>query len=49
MLVRPLDPDDYLAVAAVFAEGIATGLATFETVPPTWEKWTPITCGSIAS
>ena len=39
MLVRPLDPDDYLAVAAVFAEGIATGLATFETVPPTWEKW----------
>ena len=39
MLVRPLDPDDYPAVAAVFAEGIATGLATFETVPPTWEKW----------
>ena len=39
MLVRPLDLDDYPAVAAVFAEGIATGLATFETVPPTWEKW----------
>ena len=39
MLVRPLDPDDYPAVAAVFAEGIATGLATFETVPPTWEEW----------
>ena len=39
MLVRALDPDDYPAVAAVFAEGIATGLATFETVPPTWEKW----------
>jgi L-amino acid N-acyltransferase YncA len=39
VLVRPLDPDDYPAVAAVFAEGIATGLATFETVPPTWEKW----------
>ena len=26
VLVRPLDPDDYPAVAAVFAEGIATGL-----------------------
>ena len=39
MLVRALDPDDYPAVAAVFAEGIATGLATFETVAPTWEKW----------
>jgi L-amino acid N-acyltransferase YncA len=39
VLVRPLDPDDYPAVAAVFAEGIATGLATFETVPPTWETW----------
>jgi phosphinothricin acetyltransferase len=37
--VRPLDPDDYPAVAAVFAEGIATGLATFETSVPTWEEW----------
>ena len=39
MLVRPLDPDDYPAVAAVFAEGIATGLATFETAVPSWEEW----------
>ena len=39
MLVRPLDPDDYPAVAAVFAEGIATGLATFETKVPGWEEW----------
>ena len=39
MLVRALDPDDYPAVAAVFAEGIATGLATFETAAPTWEEW----------
>ena len=39
MLVRPLDPDDYSAVAAVFAEGIATGLATFETEVPAWDEW----------
>jgi L-amino acid N-acyltransferase YncA len=39
VLVRPLDPDDYPAVAGVFAEGIATGLATFETSVPTWEEW----------
>ena len=39
MLVRPLDPDDYPAVADVFAEGIATGRATFETHVPTWEEW----------
>jgi len=37
--VRPLDPEDYPAVAAVFAEGIATGRATFETVVPSWEEW----------
>jgi L-amino acid N-acyltransferase YncA len=39
VLVRPLHPDDYPAVAAVFAEGIATGLATFETEVPGWDEW----------
>ena len=39
MDVRPLVPDDYPAVAAIFAEGIATGLATFETTVPSWEDW----------
>ena len=39
MLVRPFDPRDYPAVAAVFAEGIATGRATFETAVPSWEEW----------
>jgi L-amino acid N-acyltransferase YncA len=39
VLVRPLDPTDYPAVAAVFAEGIATGRATFETTVPSWEEW----------
>ena len=39
MLIRPLHPDDYPAVAAVFAEGIATGRATFETDVPDWDEW----------
>jgi len=39
VLVRPLHPDDYPAVAAVFAEGIATGVATFETEIPGWDEW----------
>ena len=39
MLVRPLQQQGYPAVAAVFAEGIATGRATFETTVPTWEEW----------
>ena len=39
MRVRPFDPADYPAAAAVFAEGIATGLATFETTVPSWEEW----------
>ena len=34
-----MTPGDYDAVAAIFAEGIATGLATFETEVPTWEEW----------
>ena len=39
MLVRPLLPSDWPAVAAIFAEGIATGDATFETMVPAWEDW----------
>jgi phosphinothricin acetyltransferase len=37
--VRPLTPRDWPAVAAIFAEGIATGHATFETAVPSWEVW----------
>jgi L-amino acid N-acyltransferase YncA len=37
--VRPLRPDDYPAVAAIFADGIATRVATFETTVPSWEEW----------
>jgi phosphinothricin acetyltransferase len=37
--VRPLLPSDWPAVASIFAEGIATGLATFEQSVPSWEEW----------
>lgn len=39
MRIRPLLPSDYPAVAAIFAEGIATRQATFETAVPSWEEW----------
>ena len=39
MIIRPLLSSDWPAVAAIFAEGIATGDATFETTVPTWEDW----------
>jgi L-amino acid N-acyltransferase YncA len=37
--VRALSAEDFPAVAAIFAEGIATGVATFETVVPSWQEW----------
>lgn len=37
--VRALRPADWTAVAGIYAEGIATGNATFETEVPTWERW----------
>lgn len=36
---RPMRPEDWPAVAAVYAEGIATGNATFETDVPAYEQW----------
>jgi phosphinothricin acetyltransferase len=37
--VRDLLPLDWEEVAAIYAEGIATGVASFETAPPSWEAW----------
>ena len=39
IVVRALNPDDWPAVREIYLEGIATGLATFETEAPSWEKW----------
>ena len=38
-VVRDLRPEDWPRVAAVYAEGIRTGNATFETGVPSWEAW----------
>jgi phosphinothricin acetyltransferase len=37
--VRDLLPLDWEEVAAIYAEGISTGVASFETEPPSWESW----------
>jgi L-amino acid N-acyltransferase YncA len=39
MQIRDLTPPDWREVAAIFQDGIDSGLATFETEPPTWEAW----------
>ena len=38
-LVRPMTDTDWPAVEAIYAAGIATGNATFETVPPSWSRF----------
>jgi L-amino acid N-acyltransferase YncA len=38
-VIRPLTAADYPAVAAVYDEGIATRMATFETAVPAWADW----------
>jgi phosphinothricin acetyltransferase len=37
--IRSLDPSDWPAVRRIYAQGVATGAATFETEPPTWEQF----------
>jgi L-amino acid N-acyltransferase YncA len=37
--ISPLRADHWDAVARIYAEGIATGHATFETEVPRWERW----------
>lgn len=37
--VRPLDSADWAAVETIYREGIATGNATFEAEPPSWEQF----------
>jgi L-amino acid N-acyltransferase YncA len=38
-VVRRMRDDDWPGVLAIYAEGIATGNATFETETPTFEQW----------
>ena len=37
--LRAMTPDDWPAVARIYAEGLATGDASFETEPPSWDVW----------
>ncbi len=37
--VRSMSPSDWPVVARIYADGIATGVATFETEVPPWDTW----------
>jgi phosphinothricin acetyltransferase len=39
LTIEPLRAEDWPAVRAIYAAGIETGNATFETEPPDWERW----------
>lgn len=40
MLLRSLTPSDWPLIKRIYEEGLATGMATFETAaPPNWEAW----------
>jgi phosphinothricin acetyltransferase len=39
MFIREMEAADWPAVRTIYAEGIATGNATFETKPPEWADW----------
>lgn len=37
--IDAMRPEDWPSVSAIYAEGLATGNATFETEVPDWEQW----------
>ncbi len=37
--IEPMTADDWPSVRAIYEEGMATGLGTFETAAPSWEQW----------
>jgi L-amino acid N-acyltransferase YncA len=39
IVIGPMTADDGPAVLEIYAQGIATGFATFETVVPEWRAW----------
>ena len=40
LVVEPMTDDDGPAVLDIYGQGIAAGVATFETVVPEWRAWT---------
>jgi phosphinothricin acetyltransferase len=39
VVVEPMRPEDWPRVREIYAEGIATGDATFDDEPPEWDAW----------
>ncbi|MFM2392121.1 MAG: hypothetical protein RLZZ546_98 [Bacteroidota bacterium] len=39
MEIRSMNSFDWEAVKSIYESGIETGIATFETSAPSWEKW----------
>lgn len=39
MQIRPMHPEDWPEVARIYAEGMASGMATFETRVPDYQAW----------
>lgn len=39
MFIEIMAPGDWPEVCAIYEEGIATGVGTFETASPSWEEW----------
>ena len=39
MRIRPMTTDDQADILRIYADGIATGDATFESQVPTWQSW----------
>ncbi|MEN6479433.1 MAG: N-acetyltransferase family protein [Anaerolineales bacterium] len=47
LLLTPMVPDDWPAAEAIYAQGIATGRATFETQVPTWAEFDARHCVNV--
>lgn len=39
MIIEPMTVQDWPSVQRIYADGMATGQATFETTVPEWEQW----------
>lgn len=39
VVLRPMEPSDWGAVASIYQQGMDTNLATFQTQCPTYEEW----------
>lgn len=39
MIIAPITEENFLSVAQIYSQGISTGMATFETLIPSWDSW----------